>query len=68
MLDSTAVSYTHLDVYKRQGTDCLSFGDHIRLQDGDVIEIAVEGYGRPLRNPVRTDKSKPALMNVTPLG
>ena len=50
------------------GTDCLSFGDHIRLQDGDVIEIAVEGYGRPLRNPVRTDKSKPALMNVTPLG
>src|SRR5580700_633315 len=49
------------------GTDRLSFGDHIRLQDGDVIEIAVEGYGRPLRNPGRTDKSKPALMNVTPL-
>jgi hypothetical protein len=50
------------------GTDCLSFGDHITLQDGDVIEIAAEGYGRPLRNPVRTDKSKPALMNITPLG
>src|ERR1700691_3414430 len=50
------------------GTDCLSFSDHIRLQHGDLMQIAVEGYGRPLRNPVRTDKSKPALMNVIPLG
>jgi hypothetical protein len=50
------------------GADCLSFSDHIRLQDGDVMQITVEGYGRPLRNPVRTDKSKPALMNVIALG
>ena len=50
------------------GADCLSFSDHIRLQDGDVMQVAVEGYGRPLRNPVRVDKSKPALVNVIPLG
>jgi hypothetical protein len=50
------------------GTDCLSFSDHIRLQDGDVMQVAVEGYGRALRNTVRVDKSKPALMNVIALG
>lgn len=50
------------------GADCLSFSDHIRLQQGDVMEVAVEGYGRALRNPVRVDKSRPALMNVVSLG
>jgi len=50
------------------GTDCLSFSDHIRLQHGDVMQIAVEGYGRPLRNPVRINSSKPALVNVISLG
>jgi len=50
------------------GTDCLSFSDQVRLQDGDVIEVSVEGYGRPLRNPVRVDKSKPAPISAIPLG
>ncbi|MFZ0815317.1 MAG: AraD1 family protein [Candidatus Sulfotelmatobacter sp.] len=50
------------------GTDCLSFSDHVRLQHGDVMQIAVEGYGRPLRNPVRVNSSKPALVNVISLG
>ena len=50
------------------GTDCLSFSDHIRLQDGDVIEVAAEGYGRPLRNPVRAAKSEPGLVKAIPLG
>ena len=50
------------------GTDCLSFSDHVRLQDGDVMQVAVEGYGRPLRNAVRVDKSRPALINVIALG
>ena len=40
------------------GTDCLSFSDQIRLQDGDVMQVAVEGYGRPLRNPVRRRSAK----------
>jgi hypothetical protein len=50
------------------GTDCLSFSNGIRLQHGDVMQIAVEGYGRPLRNPVRVHNSKPALINVIALG
>lgn len=49
------------------GTDCLSFTDHIRLRDGDVMQVAAEGYGRPLRNPVRAAKSEPDLVKVIPL-
>ena len=49
------------------GTDCLSFSDHVRLQEGDVMQVAVEGYGRPLRNPIRIDRSTPALVNIIPL-
>jgi hypothetical protein len=49
------------------GTDCLSFGDQIRLRDGDVMQIAAEGYGRPLCNPVRVDKSANTLVPVNPL-
>jgi len=49
------------------GTDCLSFGDEIRLRDADVMQIAAEGYGRPLRNPVRVDKSANTLVQVNSL-
>src|SRR5438270_363749 len=37
------------------GADCLSFGEGVRLADGDVMHIKFEGFGRPLRNPVRVD-------------
>ena len=50
------------------GADCLSFSDQIRLQEGEIMQIAVDGYGRPLRNPVRVDKSKPGLISVISLG
>lgn len=50
------------------GTDCLSFSDSIRLRHGDVMQVSAEGYGRPLRNPVRIDGSTPALISVIPLG
>jgi len=49
------------------GTDCLSFSDCIRLEGGDVMQVSVEGYGRPLRNPVRVAHSKPALIHAIPL-
>jgi len=49
------------------GTDCLSFGDGIQLQDGDTIQIAFEGFGRPLRNSVRVGKSAAELVRVFPL-
>src|SRR6266446_3550788 len=44
------------------GTDCLSFSDHVRLQDGDVMQVAVDGFGRPLRNAVRIDRSIPTVV------
>ena len=50
------------------GTECLSFSDNIRLQEGDIVQISIEGYGRPLRNPIRTSKSAPTLVSVIPLG
>jgi hypothetical protein len=49
------------------GTDCLSFSEGIRLQDGDVMQVAVEGFGRPLRNQVCVDKSAPVLIPTIPL-
>jgi hypothetical protein len=49
------------------GTDGLSFTDQIRLQDGDVMQVAAGGFGRPLRNFVRVNRSTPALVKVIPL-
>jgi hypothetical protein len=49
------------------GTNCLSFSDNIRLQDGDVVEINAEGYGRTLQNPVRVAQPKACPVKVTPL-
>jgi len=37
------------------GAHSLSFGDGIALQDGDWMEVRYEGFGRPLRNPVRVE-------------
>lgn len=34
------------------GTATLSFADGIRLEDGDIVEIAAPDFGRPLRNRV----------------
>jgi hypothetical protein len=46
------------------GTDGLSFSDGIKLQDGDLMQVSVEGFGRPLRNPVRVAGSRPQLIRV----
>jgi hypothetical protein len=50
------------------GTDCLSFSDDIHLEDGDVVQISVEGYGRPLRNVILADRTSPARVSVIALG
>ncbi len=50
------------------GTDCFSFGAGIRLQDGDVMEVAFEGFGRALRNPVHVAKSASTPIKVNSLG
>lgn len=49
------------------GADAFSFGDGVALADGDVMEVAWEGFGRPLRNPIRIDRSKPRFMAVKAL-
>jgi hypothetical protein len=46
------------------GADDFSFRDRLRLEDGDVMVVAFEGYGRPLRNPLRIDRSPRSLVTV----
>jgi hypothetical protein len=50
------------------GTDCLSFSAGVRLEDGDVMQVSFEGFGRPLRNSVRVEHSAPCLIQVNRLG
>jgi hypothetical protein len=38
------------------GADCLSFGEGIRLQSGDVTEIRFAEFGRPLRNTIVSEE------------
>jgi hypothetical protein len=49
------------------GADAFSFGAGLRLEDGDVMVIAFENFGRPLRNPIRIEKSAEPLVEVLPL-
>ena len=35
------------------GADAFSFGEGIRLADGDVMQVRWDGFGRALRNPLR---------------
>ena len=50
-----------------QDAGALSFGDDVRFEDGDVMEIVLAGFGRALRNPVRIERGKEALVTVRPL-
>jgi hypothetical protein len=49
------------------GTGAFSFGAGLALEDGDVMVVALEGYGRPLRNPIRMNRSTPQWIGVAPL-
>jgi len=50
------------------GAHSLSFGEGIELADGDWMQVRFEGYGRPLRNPVRIQEKKlNRLVSVQPL-
>jgi hypothetical protein len=46
------------------GADAFSFGEGIRLADGDVMRVGWDGFGRPLRNTVRMLAGKNALVAV----
>jgi hypothetical protein len=44
------------------GADMFSFKDRLRLENGDVMSVAFEGFGRALRNPIRVDNSDEKLV------
>src|ERR1043166_1506959 len=52
---------THIHFF---GADAFSFGEGIKLSDGDVMEIALAGFGRPLRNPIRIENRRQRLVRV----
>jgi hypothetical protein len=49
------------------GADAFSFGEGIQLQDGDVMQIRFDGFGRPLRNPLRVLPKEERLWSARPL-
>ncbi len=49
------------------GAGAFSFGAGVKLETGDVMEVAFDGFGRPLRNVLRVDTSGPSLVEVKPL-
>lgn len=49
------------------GADAFSFGDGMELGDGDIMEIELAGFGRPLRNPLRIDRTPQQLISVPTL-
>ena len=49
------------------GACALSFGAGVRLEDGDVMEVAFTGFGRPLRNAVHVISVNRSPVAVTPL-
>ncbi|HLW98194.1 MAG TPA: AraD1 family protein [Candidatus Acidoferrales bacterium] len=50
------------------GTAYLSFRDGITLRQGDVMQVASPSFGRPLRNPVKIDKSPQKFVPVISIG
>jgi hypothetical protein len=46
------------------GADCLSFGEGVRLQSGDITEIQFAGFGRPLRNTVIAEEPLSTRLRV----
>jgi len=49
------------------GADAFSFGVGLSLRDGDIMAIAFEGFGRPLRNPILVERGEQRLVAAEPL-
>jgi hypothetical protein len=49
------------------GAHSLSFGDGMRLADGDIMSIRFDGFGRPLRNPLHTVEKSETPVSVLSL-
>jgi hypothetical protein len=50
------------------GADCLSFGEGVKLEAGDLMQVRFEGFGRPLVNPLKIADAPQSLIHVIPLG
>lgn len=49
------------------GADAFSFGAGIQLQDGDIMQVRFDGFGRPLRNPLRRIPATTSAVTVKPV-
>jgi hypothetical protein len=49
------------------GADVFSFGEGVRFENGDVMEIELPGFGRALRNPIKIDRTPQRFIEVKPL-
>lgn len=49
------------------GADAFSFGEGLRLVEGDWMQVSFEGFGKPLRNRVRVAAGGPTLVEARPL-
>jgi hypothetical protein len=49
------------------GACSLSFGAGIEMKDGDLMTISFDGFGRPLRNPLRVIAGENKLCTVQPV-
>jgi hypothetical protein len=46
------------------GADAFSFGEGVRLEDGDVMQVRFEAFGRPLRNVLQRVGQEDRLVEV----
>lgn len=49
------------------GADAFSFGEGVHLQDGDVMQVRFDGFGRPLRNTLLHSAAPDNLIRVQAL-
>jgi hypothetical protein len=49
------------------GAGAFSFGEGVTLQDGDVMQVRFDGFGRALRNPLRIAGAAQTLFAALPL-
>ena len=49
------------------GADAFSFGDQLKLVEGDIMSVHWKEWGRPLQNPLRISTGTMTLQTVKPL-
>ena len=49
------------------GADAFSYGDGLTLEAGDIMVVDWEGFGRPLRNPIRILEGEETFVSAEPM-